>query len=166
MSSRTSVMLGRIVLAERYGVTPEFTTRPPILEDMLADADAALVIGDPALRLDPSALSYEVLDLGEEWWTMTGLPMVFAVWAGRRSLITAENGRIFADSCEYGLNRIEEIISSPAARHGFDPEIAREYLTRYIRFRLRSGELAGLRNLSPVGSRVRSRDGELSIASA
>ena len=50
---------------------------------MLVDNDAALVIGDPALRLDPEAMRYVALDLGAEWVAWSGLPMVFAVWAGR-----------------------------------------------------------------------------------
>ena len=55
----------------------------PRLEDMLAECDAALIIGDPALRLDPARLPYETLDLGAEWVAWSGLPMVFAVWAGK-----------------------------------------------------------------------------------
>ena len=54
---------------------------------MLGEADAALIIGDAALRVDPATLPFETLDLGEEWTTMTGLPMVFAVWAGRKEVM-------------------------------------------------------------------------------
>jgi len=50
---------------------------------MLDRADAALIIGDPALRLDPCTLPYHVADLGQEWTAMTGLPMVFAVRSRR-----------------------------------------------------------------------------------
>ena len=55
---------------------------------MLRIADAALMIGDPALRIDPAALPWHVYDLGAEWVEMTGLPMVFAVWAGRKGTVT------------------------------------------------------------------------------
>ena len=64
-------------------------SRPPALEPMLEEAEAALIIGDPALRLDPRRLDGNVYDLGEEWTTWTGLPMVFAVWAGRQEVIDA-----------------------------------------------------------------------------
>src|SRR4051794_7984704 len=64
VSSRTSVMLARILLAERYGTVPRVITVAPDLESMLAQSDAALIIGDPALRLDPASLPWQVLDLG------------------------------------------------------------------------------------------------------
>jgi chorismate dehydratase len=63
--SRTSVELARIILAHRYGVLPEIVSMAPELAPMLEEADAALIIGDPALRLDPSKLPYHVIDLGE-----------------------------------------------------------------------------------------------------
>ena len=98
-SSRTSVALTRIVLARRYGVEPEFRPQAPAIADMLAHADAALIIGDPALRLDPLQLPYLVTDLGLEWTEWTGLPMVFAVWAGAAKHITAEVSAALVESC-------------------------------------------------------------------
>ena len=82
-SSRTSVELARIILRERYGVAPTMTANQPMLNLMLEVADAALIIGDPALLIDPATLPYTCLDLGEEWRLLTGLPMVFAAW-GRK----------------------------------------------------------------------------------
>src|SRR5262249_44848941 len=78
--SRTSVMLSRVVLAEKYGVTPQVISRAPELATMLGEADAALIIGDAALQIDPATIPLECLDLGAEWVNLTGLPMVFAVW--------------------------------------------------------------------------------------
>src|SRR5690242_9592708 len=66
-SSRTSVMLARIILSKKYGAEPELLSHPPDLSSMLQTCDAALIIGDPALLLDPAALPYRVLDLGDEW---------------------------------------------------------------------------------------------------
>ncbi len=63
--SRTSVMLSRIILAEKYGVEPQVISHPPDLAAMLGAADAALLIGDAALRVDPATLPFETLDLGE-----------------------------------------------------------------------------------------------------
>src|SRR5580700_4949666 len=85
--SRTSVQLARIILTERSGVTPRLISMPADLATMLGEADAALLIGDAALRIDPEKLPFETLDLGGEWVSMTGLPMVFAVWAGRKGVV-------------------------------------------------------------------------------
>jgi predicted solute-binding protein len=85
--SRTSVQLARIILAERHGCLPELTTAAPIIDTMLESADAALLIGDAALSVDPVECGLTCLDLGEEWTDLTGLPMVFAVWAGRQQAI-------------------------------------------------------------------------------
>src|SRR5262249_9582728 len=108
-SSRTSVALTRIVLERRYGVEPECIAHPPDLETMLGLADAALIIGDPALRIDRNSGKH-VYDLGEEWLEMTGLPMVFAVWAGRKGVVTAEVAGTFCESYRYGKERMAEIV--------------------------------------------------------
>jgi predicted solute-binding protein len=143
-SSRTSAMLTRIVLHRAYGVRPKIVTMPPDLPSMLAAADAALIIGDPALHLDPSALPYYVLDLGEEWLKLSGLPMVFAVWTGAPRFITDSVRDIFIGSCRYGLERIDEIAESAPLTHGVPADLAREYLTRHIVFELTDGERRGL----------------------
>ncbi len=132
--SRTSVMLSRIILAEKYGVEPQFISLAPDLPTMLGQADAALLIGDAALRVDPATLPFETLDLGEEWTTLTRLPMVFAVWAGRKEAIVESYGAALAASCAYGLEHIDEIVREETARRGFPEPLVREYLTRYIRF--------------------------------
>jgi chorismate dehydratase len=144
VSSRSSVMLAHIVLSERYGVSPSIAPMPPDLDSMLASADAALIIGDPALAIRPESLPWQVLDLGAEWFALTGLPMVFAVWAGKPPYIDEAVRNVFLDSCRYGVSRIEEIAADPVASHGFDPSVVREYLTRYIRFELGPEELRGL----------------------
>jgi chorismate dehydratase len=131
-SSRTSVELARVFLARRHGVEPEFIPHAPNLEAMLRVADAALIIGDAALRIEPSRLPYHVYDLGAEWVEMTGLPMVFAVWAGRKSVITPEVVEVFQASCRYGRERIEEIVTAEAPRREFPPDLVRQYLTRHI----------------------------------
>jgi chorismate dehydratase len=131
-SSRTSVELVRVILERRYGADPISIAHAPDLEAMLRIADAALIIGDPALRIDPARLPYHVYDLGGEWVEMTGLPMVFAVWAGRKGAVTPEVAEAFRESCRYGRARVEEIVASEAARREFPPALVREYLTRHI----------------------------------
>lgn len=142
--SRTSVALARILLAERFDC-PFLDVRPhsPHLDDMLAECDAALIIGDPALRLDPAALPYRTLDLGEEWRAWTALPMVFAVWAGRREALTAEAAAAFSASYLWGKSHMDEIVRE-AAEEGFPQGLAREYLTRHIQYELSDRHLRGL----------------------
>jgi chorismate dehydratase len=143
-SSRTSVELVRIVLERRYGAAPVSISHPPDLEAMLRIADAALIIGDPALRIDPARLPYYVYDLGGEWVEMTGLPMVFAVWAGRKGVVTPQVAEAFRESCRYGRARIGEIVASEAPRRGFPPEFVEQYLTRRIVNELGPREYQGM----------------------
>lgn len=143
-SSRTSVALARIILGRRYGVEPRVISHPPELASMLAAADAALIIGDPALHLNPNSLGDYVLDLGAEWTEMTGLPMVFAIWAGRKEAITPEVEAVFQASYQYGRSHLDEIIRAEAPSRGLPPELAREYLTRHILCELRESEYQGL----------------------
>jgi chorismate dehydratase len=82
-SSRTSAGLLRILCYESFGIDPEFVPRPPRIDDMLTGCDAALLIGDPALFLDHAARGLLKVDLGAEWVGLTGLPFVWAFWAGR-----------------------------------------------------------------------------------
>jgi len=143
-SSRTSVELARVILDRKYGVSPAVIRQPPDLEAMLQSADAALIIGDPALRIDPTRLPYFSYDLGAEWVEMTGLPMVFAVWAGRPGIAAAPVAAAFEESCRFGRERIEEIVASEAPRREFAPALVREYLTRNIVHELGALEYRGM----------------------
>ncbi len=143
-SSRTSVALARIILARRYGVEPKFEPYAPDLSTMLERADAALIIGDPALRIEPDSLPYLVADLGREWTEMTGLPMVFAVWAGHKRHITPAVVEALNESCRYGRAHLEDIVKIDAAARGIPEGLAREYLTRHIVNELGPREYEGL----------------------
>ena len=142
--SRTSVMLARIILAEKYGVSPKLISRRAELAPMLGEADAALVIGDPALHLDPATLPFETLDLGSEWTRLTGLPMIFALWAGRKEVMQPGYEQAFLDSCRYGLAHIDDIVREQSPIRGITVELARDYLTRHIVFELNDRDHEGL----------------------
>jgi predicted solute-binding protein len=144
-SSRSSAMLARIVLARRYGAEPRGVTMPPDLAAMLEVADAALVIGDPALRLEPERLGLKVLDLGGEWCEMTGLPMVFAVWARRLAVPAAGLTEAFAGSCRFGLDHIEDIVRRETACRNLTEALAREYFARHVVLELGEREYDGMR---------------------
>jgi chorismate dehydratase len=149
-SSRTSVALTQVVLRERFGARPQIKAHAPQLETMLEAADAALVIGDPALRFHPDELPYHVYDLGQEWKWMTGLPMVFAVWAARPGIINDEVMQVLRASCDYGLANIESIIAQEGPRRGFSDELVRQYLTHYIHFHLTAEFACGLRRFLAI----------------
>lgn len=145
LGSRTSVMLARIVLQRTYGAEPETTASEPELYRMLAANDAALVIGDPALHLDPAALPFHTLDLGAEWQCLTGLPMVFAVWSGASQFTGDENSKLFEESLQFGLQNMETIVVAESAARELPPDLVERYLTRHIRYSLGEREYDGLR---------------------
>jgi chorismate dehydratase len=140
--SRTSVMLTRIILRERFGIEPELVVMRPQIAPMLAAADAALLIGDAALRVQPERHPYEYLDLGAAWFELTGLPMVFARWAGAH--LPANAPALFGGSWQYGQERLPEIIDHQADRRGLPRNLVRDYLTHHIRFTVGPRELQGL----------------------
>lgn len=147
-SSRTSVVLARIVLERRYGARPALIPHAPDLPAMLAGADAALVIGDPALRIEPERLPYQTLDLGEEWRAMTGAPMVFAVWARRPAAAVPDPAALaeaFLASCRFGRARLEDIARLEAAPRGLTEAFSRDYLNHNIINELGEEEYAGMR---------------------
>jgi len=143
--SRTSVVLAQLILANRYAVRPRLLSRPPELTAMLEEADAAVIIGDPALRLEPASLAYFTLDLGQEWLELTGLPMVFAVWAARREYVTAELIAAFQDSCRFGRQHLEDIVRAEASRRGIPEALARHYLHNLLINELGEQEYRGLK---------------------
>jgi predicted solute-binding protein len=138
--SRTSVMLTRVILAEKFGVQPKLISRLADLSTMLGEADAALLIGDAALKVDPARLPFETLDLGGEWVAMTGLPMVFAVWSGK--VCEERYSQAFVDSWEFGMSRMDEIVATES--RGFDGSLVRKYLTEHVAFRLGEKDYEGL----------------------
>ncbi len=142
-TSRTSVALSRIILSRKYGVEPEHWPQAPDIKKMLGKADAALIIGDTALLLEPTALPFHVLDLGQEWTEMTGLPMVFAVWAARAG-VRRQDAEAFKDSLRFGREHMDDIVREWHAKLRLSEELVREYLTRNIVFELGEREYAGL----------------------
>jgi chorismate dehydratase len=129
VSSRTSAHLVRILCAHYFRITPEFHDARPDLGAMLAHADAALLIGDPALFTDPAAFGTVKLDLGEAWTQLTGLPFVWAFWAGRPDAASPATCRLLADARRQGCAAIDEI----AAREAAGDPVRSEKIARYLR---------------------------------
>jgi chorismate dehydratase len=143
-NSRTSAALAQIVLRERYGVVPECVPAAPQIDEMLTHADAALVIGDPALRVDRAR--FRILDLADEWRQLTGRPFVFAFWAVRPEVDERLVGNVFHRSLELGLTAIDSIVEMASSQVGLDPDEIREYLTVNLSFTFGAEEREGLRD--------------------
>ncbi len=152
--SRTSVELARIVLARKYGVEPLLMPMAPDLHKMLTHADAALLIGDAALAVEPTGLDHACLDLGEEWTEMTGLPMVYAVWSGRPELCKPSLDGLFRDSAQYGLSRLEHIVEHEADQRGFRRSLVRSYFQDNVYFLLGEEDFEGMRTYLAYASEL------------
>ncbi len=133
-ASMSSNALVRILLAESHGVRPA-RARPD-------EADGVLVIGDAALKPLPG--SWEtVMDLGQAWRDLTGLPFVYALWAGP-GLEEASAG-VLREAAGRGLEDRETIARAGAAELGIPPATALDYLMHRIRYELGERQREGLR---------------------
>jgi chorismate dehydratase len=144
-SSRTSANLVRVLCAAHYRIEPAFRPAPPDLEEMLATADAALLIGDPALFSDPAALGVTKIDLGSVWTEMTGLPFVWALWAGRAGAASPEVCRLLRETRDRGVAAIDEIGRREAPDDHARSALIARYLRESIAYELDGPFLEGLR---------------------
>ncbi len=143
-SSRSSAALLRILCARHFGIAPVFVDRPPHLATMLEGADAALLIGDPALDAPWQALGLDMIDLGQAWWDMTGLPFVFAVWAGRRGQVAIDVADRLARVKDAGVAAIPAIAAAYADGDVARQARAQQYLQQHIRYDLDEEARRGL----------------------
>jgi len=141
-NSRTSATLVRILLRENFGIEPECLTAAPELADMMSEADAALVIGDPALAVDRRG--FHVLDLAAAWYELTGRPFVFAVWAVREGVDIGPWQEVFHRSLAQGKAQMEALVQEASVEMALSDEAIREYLTRCLSFELGQAEHQGL----------------------
>jgi chorismate dehydratase len=129
-SSRTSVVLVKIIFREFLGFEPEWETSPPNLKSMLAGADAALIIGDPAMKI--SGDQFRVFDLATLWHDYTGLGFVFAMWMARENNTAAVRMIDFAAARNEGLANLDDIAAQYGRQIGLSPEEIKQYLTQNI----------------------------------
>jgi cyclic dehypoxanthinyl futalosine synthase len=144
LSSRTSVVLARLVLrARRKGREPRLAGRSPREAiEAVGGTRGALVIGDPALEIEGRFA--HVLDLGQAWWELTKLPFVFAAWCGRAGVITADDERLLERAKAAGLERRDAIADEHARRMGLPQASIRAYLRDAIHNDLGDDERRGL----------------------
>jgi chorismate dehydratase len=161
-SSMTSVALTRVLFEKWLGGGRTFTPMSPDIDKMLAQHDAGLLIGDPALQIDRSR--YFTLDLAEEWIRYTGKPFVFAFWAVRQDALcgdsrpqlsaarsdapvpTPDLAAVFQQSRDHGLEpaSLDQIAREWAPRLGLSEAAVRSYLTENIYYHLDAPCLEGL----------------------
>ena len=171
-TSRTSVLLAKLWLPEVHGVRPRYFSCPPDLTAMMLEADAAVVIGDVALRAtyEGSRAGLTVHDLGQAWRSWTGLPMVFAVWAARREFAEANPGLVkevhsaFLRSRDEALAHVDQVAAQARAGRSSMPPRWPHYF-RTLDFSLGERQLAGLARVQPPGRRAarRARPGHAAV---
>ena len=153
VSSRTSVALLKILLEEFHGCrSVEYVEFPPHPRTMLEEADAALLIGNPALAVSRHGLY--VYDLAAEWNRMTGLPFVFAFWAVRGDLDLGAEAADFERSRREGLSSIPFISEWYASRLPISSREIRRYLTGNLNFELDQENLRGLERYYELAAKL------------
>lgn len=148
-NSATSVNLTKIILQGFYGLTPIYQPMSGGLNAMLAEAEAALLIGDQAIRAAAGRFTGSVYDLGEEWLHHTGLPMTYSVWAFPQELLAVqaeevrEVHQLLLASKARSLTRMNEIVAACLAMVGETPLFWQNYFSHF-RYDLDQELLAGV----------------------
>jgi chorismate dehydratase len=144
--SRTSAALARILLAERFGITPRIAPLPIGSSSDDTTADAVLLIGDRALGPADCRGAFQLVwDLGDEWCRWTGLPFVFAVWAARPGVAIDTLAERLAAARDAGKANLPSIAAAEAASHGLTVPQCLSYLRDNLHYDLGTQEIAALR---------------------
>jgi chorismate dehydratase len=128
--SHTSVALARIILAERYGCSPEFIELPRATGRV---GEARLLIGDKVICDEPAGSEYQ-LDLGAAWKELTGLPFVFAAWMVRDGIDLGDLPERLEAAKREGLEHAQDLVARYAVPRGWPAGVALQYLTLYLRY--------------------------------
>ncbi len=146
-SSRTSIALLRILCAQWFDIDPTLVKMRPDLKPMLKRCDAALLIGDRALFIDHETAGLEKIDLGEEWTTMTGMPFVWAFWAGRPGAVGPAHVEALQAARDKGVAARDEIAAGFVAPDDDEErlETVRKYLQNNIECTLDERRRASLK---------------------
>jgi chorismate dehydratase len=153
-SSRTSIALLRVLCARWFGIEAQLRSMPPDLTRMLSECDAALVIGDNALFLDHEALGVEKVDLGEEWIGMTGLPFVYAFWAGRPGIVEADDVAALLQARDEGVKATARIGRELFPDNPDRSARADRYLRENVKYALGEREVAGLQRFYELAAEI------------
>lgn len=154
ISSRTSVALTRILCARRWHIAPKFTPAEPDLNAMLSRADAALLIGDPALEIDAAKNGATKIDLGLEWHELTGLPFVYAMWCGRPGAVEPQHIAELNAARDRGVAAIPQIAQAVGHGSAGRTQRALKYLRDNLKYGLGEAEVAGLRRFHELAAEL------------
>jgi chorismate dehydratase len=141
-SSLTSVALTRILLHEKFGIDPVYESRPPDLDDMLSRCDAGLIIGDLKLFDTPAQ---HVLDLGQAWKELTGLPFVYAAWLARPEAPIEALTDALSRARDWGVQRLDALSTRWAAEMELPLDRVQDYFQNVMQYDLDEHKLLGLR---------------------
>jgi len=147
VSSRTSVALVRVLCARLFKINPKIEAAGPDLPAMLGRCDAALIIGDNALFQPPNVdhrLPVEVIDLGLAWTELTGLPFVYAFWAGRDGALEPGDVEALQRARDAGVAASVEVACAYLRETPERQALGIRYLRDNIKYHLGSDEQAGL----------------------
>jgi chorismate dehydratase len=145
ISSSTSSNLLRILLSKKYNIKPRYITIDFTLtsaKEAIKNIDSFMLIGDNALNLKFDGL--KCLDLGEEWYNWTGLPLIYAVWMARKDIKIKNLDKQLLELKEYGLNRIDEVVEESFNHYHFTKEECKEYFTNNIKYDCTEEEIKGV----------------------
>jgi len=180
-SSRSTQALVKILAAQRWQISPEFVEADPDPGAMLANADAALIIGDAALRIAiaaethvtrgpdvewltsgatigiPAVPQIHIYDVVKEWWHLTEKPAVLAIWAARNdsfpdNLVPAGLVADFLASRDFGLTQIAQIAAEAAREMHLPEKELRLYLEKNIDYTLDQENFQGLQRFWHLSS--------------
>lgn len=138
--SHTSVALARIILKERYGLSPEFID---LRNATGAPGEARLLIGDKVVCEEPAGFEHQI-DLGAAWKEITGLPFVFAVWIARAGIDLGDLPQRLLEAKRNGLAAVREIITRYALPRGWPAGMALQYLTLYLKYDIGEQQLRAI----------------------
>ena len=142
VSSKTSVALTKIIFREFLTREPDYKEAKPNLETMLAAADCALLIGDPALTIDEKI--YRKFDLAETWKNFTNFGFVFAMWMANAEKLQVAGQIDFRRIRDEGLNHLDEIVLNYEAEIALAREEFRIYLSENISYSIDANMQKGL----------------------
>ncbi|MGC8653041.1 MAG: menaquinone biosynthetic enzyme MqnA/MqnD family protein [Candidatus Kryptoniota bacterium] len=143
-SAMNEVAMTKIVLAEKYSMSPSFVLGGNALPRMLDSADAALLVGDGALTADKQ-LNANYLDLGEEWEDVTGMPFVHFIWAARRNSLEIDQLQSVISSRNLGVDNLREIAGEVSAHLDLPFQAVWEHYEKEIYFEIAESEIEGMR---------------------
>lgn len=149
VSSKTSVVLTKIIFREFLGFEPSWRGSKPNLENMLGESDCALLIGDPALMIPDNGLriaDFEVrkFDLAELWKSYTGFGFVFAMWMANSEKNEIAKTIDLAHALDEGLQHLDEIISNYESEISLDRTEFTKYLSENISYSIDGSMQKGL----------------------